>query len=435
MSHNKDHLELLLFGAYLLLFCWLVTKMKFFTQSGLTKSQLIILFLLKVIAGIFYGWTGVYYGNMAQLIDTWMFHYQGLQQLELLKHHPLAFFTDLFQQYPYDSYTRFLSSKNSWWNDLKANFVIKLFGIFDLFSFGQYYVNVVFYNFLTLFGPIALFRVMKDSYPHRVLPLLVGIFLVPSFLYWTSGLHKEGLLVDGLGLVIYSVFCWLKYKRSGLKYGVLFITGFLLILILRNFLLFTLFAGVVAWIVSSRLKRFRPVYTYTFLYLFFFAIFFFSTYVSQSLDLPNAVVTKQQEFLSLRGGNSAVEVTSLQPTVKSFIGNLPQAFSLSTLRPFPSDVHHLLSLAAAIEVSFLVFLFFLFLVFKKGYGRSSPFFLFCIFFSLTVLLMIGYTVNILGAIVRYRSIVLPLLVAPLMAQIDWKRLYGVVFNIIKTDNV
>ena len=49
--------------------------------------------------------------------------------------------------------------------------------------------------------------------------------------------------------------------------------------------------------------------------------------------------------------------------------------------------------------------------------------------------MIGYTVNILGAIVRYRSIVLPLLVAPLMAQIDWKRLYGVVFNIIKTDNV
>jgi hypothetical protein len=35
--------------------------------------------------------------------------------------------------------------------------------------------------------------------------------------------------------------------------------------------------------------------------------------------------------------------------------------------------------------------------------------------------MIGYSVNILGAIVRYRSIVLSLLLVPVMANIDWSR--------------
>ena len=46
----------------------------------------------------------------------------------------------------------------------------------------------------------------------------------------------------------------------------------------------------------------------------------------------------------------------------------------------------------------------------------------CIFvFSFSFLFMIGYTVNILGAIVRYRSIVLTLLLIPVVACADWKR--------------
>src|SRR5829696_5160044 len=90
-------LEHLLFAAYLVLFAWLVTKVKFFKNSGLTSSQLVILFLLKVMAGIFYGWIGVYYGQMAQMIDTWAYHYESLQQYQLLKTDPVEFFTSLFR--------------------------------------------------------------------------------------------------------------------------------------------------------------------------------------------------------------------------------------------------------------------------------------------------------------------------------------------------
>jgi hypothetical protein len=36
--------------------------------------------------------------------------------------------------------------------------------------------------------------------------------------------------------------------------------------------------------------------------------------------------------------------------------------------------------------------------------------------------MIGYSVNSLGAIVRYRSLMLPLLLTPLLATTDWKRI-------------
>ena len=73
-------MEYILFIVYLVLFAWLVTKVKFFTRTGLSQPQLIIIFLLKVMAGIFYGWIGLYYGGLAQMQDTWGYHYHSIQE-------------------------------------------------------------------------------------------------------------------------------------------------------------------------------------------------------------------------------------------------------------------------------------------------------------------------------------------------------------------
>ena len=143
-------MEYLLFVVYLILFAWLVTKVRFFTNSDLSRPQLIILFLLKVMAGIFYGWIGLYYGNLAQMVDTWDFHYSAIKESHLLFTHPGEYFTNLFNN-PYEGgVTRFFESENSYWNDLHGNVVIKILSIFDIFTFGYYYVNVIFYSFVLL---------------------------------------------------------------------------------------------------------------------------------------------------------------------------------------------------------------------------------------------------------------------------------------------
>jgi hypothetical protein len=73
------------------------------------------------------------------------------------------------------------------------------------------------------------------------------------------------------------------------------------------------------------------------------------------------------------------------------------------------------------EINLLLLFVVAFLFWRSKARPISPFLLFCIFFSFSVLFMIGYTVNVLGAVVRYRSIVLTLLVIPMLAQIDWDR--------------
>jgi 4-amino-4-deoxy-L-arabinose transferase-like glycosyltransferase len=143
------------------------------------------------------------------------------------------------------------------------------------------------------------------------------------------------------------------------------------------------------------------------------------------------VVTKQQEFLKLEKGKSTIPIRQLEPTAVSFLINIPQAITLSTIRPYPSDVKHILSLAAATEIDLLLLLFIIFLFARTGKLRSKNFIYFCVFFSFSLLLAIGFSVNNLGAIVRYRSILIPLLVVPMVAQIDWKRILAYFGNGIK----
>ncbi len=423
-----------MFAGYLVLFAWLVTKVKFFSDSGLTPAQLIIFFLLKVMAGIFYGWIGVYYGELAKMVDTWAYHYESLKEYQLLLHDPSEFFGSLFNS-SYDSgYSGFLSTKHSWWNDLKSNSFLKILAFFNVLSFGNYFVNVIFYSFISLFGPVAIYRIMKDVFPSKKLPVLLATFLIPSFLYWTSGIHKDGIIFLGFALVVYHIYFGLKENSFPWHRFLSISLGLVLVLALRNFLILIFIPALIAWILSHKL-RYKPVLVFSSAYIFFVLLFFTARYIHPAFDFPLAVTERQQAFLQL-SGNSAVEVRFLEPSFKGFIINAPQALSLSALRPYPSDVKHLLSMAAAVEIGLLLLLFVVFLVWRKKVKPLNPFLLFCIFFSFSVLIMIGYTVNFLGAIVRYRSIVLPFLIIPMMVNIDWRKINQLISKyILKNKNV
>jgi hypothetical protein len=427
-------LEYLIFVAWLMLFAWLVTRIKFFTKTGLSHPQLIILFLLKVMAGIFYGWIGLYYGGLAQMQDTWSFHAEGIKEYHLLYTDPGEYLTNLFKD-PYEGgISKFFESTDSYWNDLKGNILIKFLSVLNIFSFGHYYVNVIFYSFITLFGAIAIYKVMNDVFPGKKLIILLATFLLPSFLYWTSGLHKEGLIFTGMSFIVYSIYFGTKEKRWGFKRFALLITGLLLLLVLRNFLLVIIVPAILAWLSANRWPKYS-LGIFASIYIFFGVLFFTLRYADTRFDFPQAVVNKQQEFIQLKGGNSSIPIKELEPNAISFLKNTPQAINLSTIRPYPSDVRHILSLAAAIEINVLLLLFLLFLIWHRNGIHSKNLIYFCLFFSFSVLLAIGFSVNNLGAIVRYRSVIMPFLVVPMLASINWSRISSLFLNIKNKNNV
>jgi hypothetical protein len=421
--------EYLLFVAYLVLFAWLVTKVKFFTRAELTKSQLIILLLLKIIACIFYGWIGTYYGGLAKMNDTWRYHVSSVYEYRLLFSDPGEYLTNLFYT-PYENgYAKFFGTSDSYWNDLKGNFFVKTLSVFNMLSFGNYYINGIFYAFITLFGPVAVYRVMTDAFPGKRTPILLATFLIPSFLYWCSGIHKEGFIFTGIGLCMYSIYFGLKDNRWGAKRLLVLFAGLLLIMVLRNFIIITIVPALFTWIIAARFK-YRTAKVFAFLYLLFAVLFFTTKYISPGLDFPRVVTDRQLAFINIKGPGT-LPVNRVEPNAISFFENIPQAVTLTILRPYPTDVKHFLSLASALEM-LAIFGMLILLIFYRGNRTSNkPFIYFCYFFSFSLLLAIGFSQNNLGAISRYRSVILPLIVVPIVAQIDWLRIQKSLLTLIK----
>lgn len=190
--------------------------------------------------------------GLAQMQDTWSFHAESIKEYDLLYTSPAEYFTNLFQD-PYGAgFGGFFAGTDSYWNDLKSNILIKLFSVFNIFSFGTYYVNVIFYSFITLFGAIAIFKVMNDAFPGKRMNILLATFLVPSFLYWTSGLHKEGLIFTGISLIIYSIYFGSIEKKWGFKRVSSLLTGLLLLPVLRNFIRVIIIPAIIAWLAATR---------------------------------------------------------------------------------------------------------------------------------------------------------------------------------------
>lgn len=405
----------ILFFGYLILFCWLLYKIKFIRECGLSQKTIIILFLIRIVAGIINGYINLYYYPGS---DVSVFHHDSILEYDLLMHDPKAYLSNIFQYN--NSYTAFLDTTDSFWNNLRSDFIIKLLSIFNIFSRCNFFINTLFFNLLIFFGAVAFYRVFSTIYQNNKKLLIFAIFLLPSVIYFTSGIHRDGFIYLALGIISYHLFFLIKEKSSLLKKIIWVFIGFILIFFLRNFVLIALIPAVTAFLIVQK-KQTQALFYFIVVYSVFILLFFLAAYVHPSFNLPNYVSERQIDYIEIaKQSGSAININPLFPTFRSFLNNAPQALNHSLMRPYITETHTWLSILSALEILLYELLFLLFLFFRRKNILRHPFIYFCIFFSVSMFLMIGYTIPIVGALVRYRSIYFPFLIVPLLFNIDWK---------------
>ena len=158
--------------------------------------------------------------------------------------------------------------------------------------------------------------------------------------------------------------------------------------------------------------------------------------VIPSLNPLQLLSQKQHDFISLASGKqvdaynkvipsagSNIQIHPLEPTVKSFLINAPQAFVNALFRPFVWELKSSMLLMAGIE-NVLVFLFVIFcLLFAKPINAIKwEYVLFCLTFVFIQLLFIGFTTPIIGAIVRYKVSALPFLLIAFLLILDKEKI-------------
>ena len=405
----------MLFIFYLLLCATLIIKLKFFKNSGLTPQWLCLFFVVKILAGVAFG---LFYKQPRYFAtaDTWRFYKQSLIEKDWLLHNPVQFGKDLFT-YGYSNSGNVFSGNNSYWNDLKSNLIIKLLAVCNVLTNNSYFTNIILFNFLFLFGLVALLRVAQQELTLPKWVLILAIFFIPGTLFWCSGIHKDGLILSATGLAIFWFYKIITSTTIHLKWVSGLFLSICLVLVFRSYVALALLPAMFSWWLTMRLKR-NLLLVFGSVYFVGIALFFCSPFISSAVNFPEFLATKQHEFLLLSGG-SALPVKSLEGNLTSFLKYMPTALDIAFLRPHVYEAKNVATLSALFElwmIGLLIIMAFIFPLKKQ----SNPFTFFLLFFGLSLLIIAGYTVTLTGALVRYRSFVLPFIVLPILTFINFK---------------
>jgi hypothetical protein len=325
-------LNYLLFAVYLVVLCWLLLRVPFIKNAGINSRVLLGLFIIKILAGIAIGWIAIHIYGPGN--DYWDLNDEARIEYRLLLSDPAKYFSNIFTSDYQGGYTGIFSSFNSYWNDLRGNVIIKLVSVFNIFSRGDYYINSLFFNFIIFFGHVILYRLFSKVFPGRQTWVIIGCFLLPSTLYFVSGIHKDGIVFLMQAVLIYSVYQSLSKNSFIVKRVTLILLSLLILFLVRNFIVLALLPALLAWILSAKTK-WNTAITFIGVYLLSGLLFFGISSVNAKIDPPKLIAEKQADYKNLPAGNTQIELDTLQPGFKSFVANAPQAIGHILLLPYP----------------------------------------------------------------------------------------------------
>ena len=237
-------------------------------QAALSPAIAVCAFAFKVLAGCLYGYVHLRY---YQGDDTWAYNAESMEEYAKLVRQPLVFFAGLWP----DTIQSSESLLDYVFNNLERNLTVKLLALFNLFSRGNYYVNVIFFNFLLFWGHYRLFIFLDRRFPGKRQALLIFIFFIPTTAFWLSGIRGDGIVFLFTALLFAEFNKWLTAKRAiHLFTSLLCLAG---IFIFRSAVMMVLVPFLLSWGISSRLgKKPLPVYLVTY---FLIAVIFFAVYL------------------------------------------------------------------------------------------------------------------------------------------------------------
>lgn len=391
----------------LLLLFFIIGNKRFFKSESIGKQVLLIGFSLKAFSAILFGY--FYKSGMLTGGDTYLYFDDGNIVYNALKTDPFTYFKLAIGSNDFTPVPKYLlpyTTDMHFWFDSSNYFLVRLNALIRPFSFGVYNVHAIVFAFLSFIGTYNLYLFFENKViSKKVLQFI--LFGIPSIVFWTSGIHKEAIVIFALGTILYNLDEIIKSTYT--KRNVFFaIFGLIVLGYIRIYLLAFLLPLMAAMILYN---RFESKETSLKVFLGCIAIFiglvFLIDMYTPNLSFFHELLVRRAFFLN-SPGNMSFQVEGIPHNYQGVLMLLWEAVTNPFIRPLPNDCNVFLAYLASFETVVLLFVFVSLLVtvnIKSIY--RNPYAIFSILFGFSTLFLIGLIVNNSGAIVRYRSIAIP----------------------------
>jgi len=425
-------IAIILFILYFLLFLFALKKNPFFRKSGISFNWLSLLFSFKILASILLVLIYTYYYTDRSKADIYKYFDDGNTIYQSLFEHPKSFlkiFTGIRLERTNEEINNILikthhfDKSGAGYFESNNHLIIRTNIFFRFFSLGNIYIHALFFAMLSFIGILSVYKAFLSYFDKFPQILYLPLFLVPSVLFWGSGMLKETLLFFFLGILIQSSFKILDFNSVFLN-GFIALLSFIFIWQLKPFIALSFIVSFYLMAVINFKGYWRIIVS---LIASIGLLLFLYSHHTFFCEIVTSIILKRNEFitLGLQVNAGSLFEKSLLPLDCSQIWNLlPQAFLNTFYHPFILDTGgSLFEKLFAIENTLLL-LCIVYLAFKVQIlkGRKLQLFIFCISFSLMNYLIIGLSVPILGAIVRYKVIALPFLLVSLLTLVNLNKI-------------
>ena len=290
--------------------------------------------------------------------------------------------------------------------------VIRVNALMNFVTGGVYGLNLVLFLFLSFLGCYWIYAFLLHFNAHKLSAFFTA-FLIPSTLFWSSGILKESLLIFSLGGFLYSLLS--LSKRWELRYAVLGCLTLYILLFLKIYILLALAPMVLFYGFYQHWKSWwiAGLSVLTILVALFITV----SLLMPHWSILSTLQGKQFDFIQMAKSvhaGSQIWVLPMDGTWVTLLKLVPLGIFNCLAFPSITMLENFLSWTAFIENSWLVLLI-LGALTGVVQGKKAPLWaLGMLLFSFTVFSLIGMTAPVVGAMVRYKAPVLPFLVFGLL---------------------
>jgi len=408
----------------ILIFSLIILRWKFFRLPGLSPVFILFVFFLKIGAGfISFNYHNTYFAGG----DGAIYLNGGRDLLTLSGNDPETYIRLLANQNRgQDDWEKAYKKIIFWDSKSETNIIqdnrnaIRINSLISLMSFKSTGVHIIILIFISLIGLMALYKTFsrwfKTIYPPAV---FLATFLIPSIVFWTSGILKEThtLFFFGLFLLQLSSFLYKPKTKSLLFTLLLGIAVFLV----RSYLAIVLIIPVLFLILSQYFKTkaiLKSLITIGFTLII--AVFILDFI---NLNLFEVLKIKQNEFIQVgQQANSYFSIPILNQK-SDILRLMPGALINTYIQPQLFSFDSWLYIFPIIENLDILFMFFIALrYYRSPAAVEKRFLVFVIMVWFIAGWLIGILIPIQGAVTRYKALFMPFLLISIFEITDWDRL-------------
>ena len=431
LAHTMSGILLAL--GYTLLILYGMRRSVFYGRvPGLPFKWIAALFLLRIAAGtaLWAVYSFIYTDRAAA--DVFKYFDDSAFMHAALRERPMDYLrmiTGVGNDTPY-FHELYYARMNNWVRHFESNLyndahtIIRFNALVRLISFGEFHVHTVVTAFLSFTGLIGLYRAIIPLLPDRKALVAIALFALPSVLFWASGVIKESLLFFGIGTLFYLLSRLFAGRMRWWEWAFILFTVIALFFLKFYVLLSLLPALSLAWWARSSDRPgiwVKAMATYG----VFILIGLNLHHLIPGMDILGILTMKQRDFIGLalqmRSG-SFVMPTLLLPDPWLFLQQVPYAWHITLVGPILHPGSGPLGFLSALE-NLLIVLFLVFCVIhRKPFGQWNwKLMVPMAGYILLLAAVIGWTTPVMGAVVRYRTPLLPFIIILGLLMLDGAR--------------